>query len=137
MATSEHHSETSDGRETHVGRLIRKYANGRSLREIERQHGLSNYYLARYTRSDWDRRQLNLGVIDRFVTALGAPIEEVTEAFALDMELPLKGRALALDEVDLLDCFAACSTEGRDALMAMARVLREKLPANPRTSATP
>lgn len=130
MATSAH-DDAQRGHDTHVLRLIKKYAAGRSYREIDREHGLGRDYVGRYARGDWDTRKLNLDVIDNLAKALGTTVDEVSEAFALDMEFPINGRQLQVDHVDLLDSYEALSTEGRIALMAVTQALREKFPAPP------
>jgi hypothetical protein len=129
MATSAR-DDAPHGHETHVVRLIKKYAAGRSYREIDRENGWRDY-IARYARGDWDTRKLNLDVIDKLAKALGTTREEVSEAFALDMEFPINGRQLKVDHVDLVESYDALSEEGRIALMAVTQALREKFPATP------
>lgn len=134
MTTGEPGNDNTGSRETHIGRLVRKYAGGRSIRSIERDNNLPHDSLSRYVRGKWDHRSLNLDVMERLAAALGASIDEVSEAFALDSEFPVHGRPLKVEEANLLDFYNELTPEGRIVLLAMAKTLRNTLPQSPETA---
>ncbi|MCP2248159.1 helix-turn-helix domain-containing protein [Lentzea aerocolonigenes] len=131
MTTGEPGNDNAGNRETHIGRLVRKYAGGRSIRSIERSNNLPHDSLSRYVRGKWDHRSLNLDVMERLAAALGTSIDEVSEAFALDSEFPVQGRPLKIEEANLLDFYEELTPDGRVALLALAQALRDKFPAQP------
>lgn len=136
MTTAAHEDESGNRPLTHVGLLIRKYANGRSTRQIERDNGLGNGQLSRYANPEWDASEMSLKVMNRFVTALGATMEEVSSAFAKDLEIPLEGRKLRRDEEELLDAYALVPNEYRGVVHRMIRAACEEVAAKQNTQAT-
>ncbi|SDL00384.1 hypothetical protein SAMN04488074_108219 [Lentzea albidocapillata subsp. violacea] len=129
MTTDAPGKDSSGDRETHIGRLVKKYAGGRSVRSIERDNNLPHDSLSRYVRGKWDHRNLSLDAMERLAAALGASIDEVSEAFALDSEFPLQGRPLKIEEANLLDFYDKLTPDGRVALLAMAQALHNTFPA--------
>lgn len=136
MTTAAQGDEPGNRPLTHVGTLIRKYANGRSIRQIERDNGLGSGRLSRYANPEWDASEMSLKVMNRFVTALGAPMEEVSAAFAKDLEIPLEGRKLRRDEEELLDAYALVPNEYRSVVFRMIKAACEEVAAQQHTQAT-
>lgn len=136
------HDESGKGDEptreelTHVGQLLRRYGKGRSVRQIERDNDLSNGSLSRFANPDWDGNEMQLRVLHRFVDALGAPIEEVSAAFARDIEIPLEGRKLSREEEELLDDFAAVPPAYRAVVRRMIKAAGEEFTTREERSET-
>jgi hypothetical protein len=137
MTTAAQGDEPGNRPLTHVGTLIRKYGNGRSIRQIERDNGLNNGQLSRYANPEWDGNEMSLPILNRFATALGAPMEEVSAAFAKDVEIPLEGRKLRRDEEELLDAYALVPNEYRSVVHRMIKAACEEVAAKQNTQATP
>ncbi|CRK55462.1 hypothetical protein [Alloactinosynnema sp. L-07] len=89
---------------THVDLLISKYANGRSIAEIERENGLTAGALGHHLKPSQRGGAPKFEVLMRFVAALDAPLREVSSAFfadagaAMDGGEPLPPRAVRLTE---------------------------------------
>lgn len=115
---------------SHVAALVNRYANGRSVRQIEADNNLSQGSLAHFLSPTHEATTLRLNVLQRFADALNAPLEEVSAAFARDYEIPLPGPHLEPDELALLDDYRAVPAEFRPALRSMIAAARSKLAEN-------
>jgi transcriptional regulator with XRE-family HTH domain len=100
MPTHEGVGVTDATGDSHVDALIRRYARGRSIKEIERGNGLPEGALSRTLRPSQRGRIPRLHIQERFAQALGAPLYEVSIAFNADngvsLENPLPPQAQAL-----------------------------------------
>lgn len=85
---------------SHVELLVARYANGRSVKEIERQNGLAVGSLGNFLRPSRGKGLPQLRVMQRFAAALNAPMSEVSEAFVRDAGLG--GFDYTEDEQDLI-----------------------------------
>ncbi|OXM63119.1 hypothetical protein [Amycolatopsis vastitatis] len=87
-----------------VAALIRGYAAPRTVAEVERDAGLKPGSLANYVKPSTAPARMPLApVMERIADALGAPVTEVSRAFAADFELPVyDGEPLPEDETELL-----------------------------------
>lgn len=81
--------------------LVARYANGRSVREIERQNGLAEGALSNFFKLDKRGKIPRLHIMERFASALGASITEVSRAFAAESGVGLDD--LSDDERDLIE----------------------------------
>lgn len=72
---------------SNVELLVAKYANGRSVKEIERQNGLAVGALGNVLRPSRGKTLPQLRVMQRFAEALNAPMSEVSTAFVKDAGL--------------------------------------------------
>ncbi|MBP2320460.1 hypothetical protein JOF56_000845 [Kibdelosporangium banguiense] len=115
----------------HVAALVEKYGAGRSVRQIEADNNLKQGALSHYVNPNHEATTLRLDVLQRFEKALGAPLEEVSAAFARDYEIPLSGPQLDPDEVELLDDYRAVPPEFRACLRKMVAVARTELADTP------
>ena len=105
---------------SHVDALIVKYARGRSDKEIERQAGLNQGALGSHLKPSQRGRFPRLQVQQRFATALGAPLREVSNAFAADCHQELlETEPLPPDCQELVDIYLALEPSRR----ALARHL--------------
>ncbi|MFD8494233.1 hypothetical protein [Amycolatopsis sp. NPDC059657] len=88
----------------HIAALIRGYSAPRTVAEVERDAGLKTGSLANYVKaSTAPARVPLLPVMERIADALGAPLVEVSRAFAADFDLPIYDDApLDEDEYELL-----------------------------------
>lgn len=111
----------------HVAALVEKYGDGRSVRQIETDNGLKSGALSHYVNPNHEATTLRLDVLQRFEKALGAPLEEVSAAFARDYEIPLSGPQLEPDELQLLDDYRAVPPEFRAYVRKMVAVARTEL----------
>ncbi len=101
--------------QSHIDALIAKYANGRSIKEMERQHGLPEGALGNHLKPSQRGRFPRLPIQERFADALGAPLREVSNAFAADSKvgileadpLPPHAKRLVDDYVELDDSHQA------------------------------
>lgn len=96
------------GRSTeNVAALIRGYCAPRTVSEVERDAGLKPGALGNYVKpSTAPARIPLLPVIERIADALGAPLTEVSRAFAADFELPVyDDDPLTQDEYEVLANF--------------------------------
>jgi hypothetical protein len=116
----------------HVAALVEKYAGGRSVRQIEADNGLKQGSLSHYVNPNHEATTLRLDVLQRFERALGAPLEEVSAAFARDYEIPLSsGPQLEPDEAELLDDYRAIPAASRPFLRKMVALARAELAEQP------
>lgn len=89
---------------THIAALVQRYSNGRSIKEIERAAGLNEGALGYYLKpSSTGRKQRvpRLDVMERFEQALGAPLDEVSQAFVRDAQFDT-GESFSAAEIDLI-----------------------------------
>ncbi|MEV6448480.1 hypothetical protein [Amycolatopsis sp. NPDC051716] len=94
--------------------LIRGYSTPRTVAEVERDAGMKPGALANYVKPSTAPARMPLApVMERIADALGAPLTEVSRAFAADFELPV------YDEEPLL--------EGEYELLANYRMLPPNL----------
>jgi hypothetical protein len=78
---------TPGSAKTHVQQLVDKYCDGRSVREIERANNIKQGRLNYYVNPAWlesTKRIPKPEVFLMFATALGAPPDEVSQAFIKD-----------------------------------------------------
>lgn len=75
--------------QSHLDALIVKYARGRAIKEIERQNDLQEGALGSHLKPSQRGRFPRLHVQQRFAAALGAPLKEVSNAFAADSQMGL------------------------------------------------
>ena len=78
---------TPGSAKTHVQLLVEKYCDGRSIREIERANDIKQGRLSYYVNPAWlesTKRIPKPEVFVLFATALGAPPDEVSQAFIKD-----------------------------------------------------
>ena len=109
--------------ETHLQRLVKRYANGRTIKQLEREARLKEGALGNYLRPakrDPGSKIPSAEVMIRFAGALDAPLEEVSQAFIQDWVnesgIPVGPGAAACTaaEADLLENYRAL--DARDQL---------------------
>lgn len=87
-----------------VAALIRGYCAPRTVAEVEKDLGLKQGALANYVKpSTAPARMPLIPTMERIADQLGAPLKEVSRAFAADFELPVYDEEpLPEDEYELL-----------------------------------
>ncbi len=80
---------SADTDDSPLNELIQRYCRGRSVREIERDNGLREGSLSHFLKPSQRGRWPQLAVLERFAAALGAPLTEVSRAFAAESGVDL------------------------------------------------
>jgi transcriptional regulator with XRE-family HTH domain len=119
--------------ETHLQRLAKRYANGRTIKHLERESGLKEGALGNYLRPakrDPGSKIPSAEVMIRFAAAFGAPLEEVSQAFIQDWVnesgIPVGpgDAACTADEAELLENYRALDARDKLRLHEIMGVLR-------------
>lgn len=114
--------------ETHIQKLVNRYANGRAIREIERENGLAAGALGNFLKGSRQPTLPQFKVMQRFAQALGAPLAEVSAAFVADAGIP--GIDYSEQEVELIRRWRALDGDDRRRLLGLLHTL-EAVAAEP------
>lgn len=108
---------------SNVELLVAKYANGRSVKEIERQNELTAGALANFLKPSRGKGLPQLRVMQRFAAALDASMAEVSTAFVKDAGL---GEFDYTDrEVDLIKRFRKLGDRDQIRLLRLLETLED------------
>ena len=116
------------GQDTHLAKLVLRHAGGRSIKEIERANGLNEGALGYYLKpSSPGRKHLvpRLDVMERFATALGASLDEVSQAFVRDAGLRGGNDDYTAQECELLHRFRGLHEVDQARLLAIVDVFEQ------------
>lgn len=111
---------------SHIDTLIERYAAGKSIKELERQHGLAVGALGNHLKPANRGRFPRMPILERFAEVLGAPLKEVTAAFAADAELALVTDPLPTHAQQLLDDYLALDAKDQALARAILRTIRDR-----------
>ncbi|MGH3760280.1 hypothetical protein [Actinophytocola sp.] len=111
---------------SHVDALIQRYAPGRSIKELERQHGLAIGALGNHLKPAARGRFPRLPILERFAEVLCAPLKEVNAAFAADAELDLVTDPLPAHAQQLMDDYLALTPEDQALARAILHTIRHR-----------
>jgi hypothetical protein len=111
---------------SHVDALIQRYAVGRSIKELERQHGLAVGALGNHLKPANRGKFPRMPILERFAEVLCAPLKEVTAAFAADAELALVTDPLPAHVQEFLDDYLALLPEDQALARAIVRTIRHR-----------
>jgi hypothetical protein len=113
--------------QSHVERLVRRYAGTTPVKQLERDNGLSEGALSNHispSKRDGSPRIARVAVMERFAKVLGAPLGEVSQAFVLDAGLTIDAVDVPTpDEADLLDAYRALGPADKVRLRETAALL--------------
>jgi transcriptional regulator with XRE-family HTH domain len=100
----------NDDQTTHVARLVRHGAAGRSVSQVEKDAGLPRGSIGNYLKpSTAAVRMPSVRVMQRIAEALEVDLREVSRAFAADLDVPLDAPAYTADERALIDRYRRLS----------------------------
>jgi hypothetical protein len=126
------------GYKSHVDRLVKRYSGGTSVRQLERDHGLSEGSLSNHISpakrdgAGGEPKVAKIAIMERFQEVLGAPFEEVSRAFILDAGLTIGPVDVPTpEEAELLDSYRALGAVDKVRLRETAALLSriaEKFP---------
>lgn len=115
------------GHRSHADALVERYAAGRSIRELERAHGLTPGALANHLKPSVRGGFPRLEILERFAEVLGAPLKEVTAAFAKDARLELfDTEPLSPDTEQLVNLYHQLDPTRQDLARATLRAILDQ-----------
>jgi transcriptional regulator with XRE-family HTH domain len=113
---------------TRFASLVRRYAAGRSISQVEKDAGLPRGSIGNYLKpSTAAVRMPSARVMERIATALEIDLREVSRAFAADLDIPLDAPAYTDDERALVDRYRRLGDTDRKLVLDFLTLLTNRI----------
>lgn len=112
---------------THVARLVRRGAGGRSVSQVEKDASLPRGSIGNYLKpSTAAVRMPSVRVMQRIAEALELDLREVSRAFAADLDVPLDAPAYAAAERELIDRYRRLADDDQQLVLDFLKLLTKR-----------